>query len=1185
MSLGSLKLLGAISCVAMTGALQGCGSGETRGHEGSPPPPTAPSSPSLPPLPPVVEASPLSLQQSEGSLDPRYHFQPNGARVIEARPTAALPFSVTFGLGGTTLSHGGAALRAAFELSFFGCDGASNQLGAAPDPVPRLGDRPNRVERIHETLSGSLREWFVNGPLGLEQGFTVLAPPCTERDAAKLAVLELVVDGLRPAPLAPTDPERTTAVELVDDAGNVRLRYAGLAVTDRAGRTLPALMLPQGQRITLKFDLEGALFPVTVDPVWAALREPRASGVTGSAAFGSAIDASPDTALISAPDLKASTGAVYVYRRSDNRFIEQAKLEATDGATGDRFGAAVALDGDTALVGASTAKPNGLLSAGAAYLFSRSGGAWTQQQKLVASSPSEKAFFGKTVALLGDTAFVGAYGANGDTGAVYVFTKTGSSWIERAQLTASDASAGARFGYAISPYGNEVLIGAFTAAVGANPQQGAAYLFQGSGSSWTQTAKLLAPDGSYYDGFGNALTLGADSALIGAVWGPQGHARGATYVFSKSGANFTYVEKLEPSSASDSQYFGFALSRLGDRLVIGAPRTTFPGAAEGAIYIHSKQGTSWGAASRTMVPAAGSGAFELGHAVKVVTDNLVLVGAPYAGSLQGYVYTFLYANQNGSRCASNGDCISNSCVDGLCCSGPCGGSCSACTVARGAAQDGVCTFFSPDSAAGLACAPQSCTGSSVDCAPCARDGECPADTYCAADGSCRRREDAGKSCDPAAGRDCKEAGCRVCRSGHCVEGVCCDAECDQPCGSCLASKTNQRDGLCAPIAAGTDPDQECPKDGLENGCGADGLCSGDYACRSFAPVGAACGDNVCVNNLLSGLQCDGRGGCAEGLGTSCSPYRCASDGKSCETSCRSSADCASPEDYCSDQGQCLRQHDEGQACARNVQCLSRHCVDGVCCDSACDGQCEACNQSGRAGRCVPVVGDPVGDRQRCSDGDVCGGTCNGGDRTACAMPSSGTSCGVASCLGDHSVPPGSCDGNGSCTPSARVSCIPYTCDAVTGQCLVSCSTDGDCAAGSVCNLAQARCVVVANTCKDATTVVTPGGAEVSCAPYRCAAGACRDSCSRELDCTEGYRCRAARCVTDDASGGAAGTDAGAAGTDAGVDGGPPSSATEDRAGCGCKLGGAGRRDHRLLLVGGLVIAGLAARRRGRRAAR
>src|SRR5207302_1690530 len=157
----------------------------------------------------------------------------------------------------------------------------------------------------------------------------------------------------------------------------------------------------------------------------------------------------------------------------------------------------------------------------------------------------------------------------------------------------------------------------------------------------------------------------------------------------------------------------------------------------------------------------------------------------------------------------------------------------------------------------------------------------------------------------------------------------------------------------------------------------------------------------------------------------------------CNGNCSADSDCANGT-WCS-AGVCVPLLAPGQACGGANQCGSQHCVDAVCCDTACTGQCEACAESGSVGTCTPVAGGPRNARTACaSDGSLCAGTCDGIHPAACTYPGNGTTCRDPSCSSGIAVLAASCDGSGSCPPEQDVSCAPNTCGptACAGNCTV-----------------------------------------------------------------------------------------------------------------------------------------------------
>ena len=235
-----------------------------------------------------------------------------------------------------------------------------------------------------------------------------------------------------------------------------------------------------------------------------------------------------DTALIGAPndDYKGSfSGSAYVFTRSGGTWTQQTKLTADDGAQGDQFGYSVSLYGDTAVIGAFFDDDKGTNS-GSAYVFTRSvDGTWTQQTKLTADDGAAADFFGESVSVNGDTAVIGATYIANSVGSAYVFTRSGDTWMQQAKLIASDGAEDDYFGYSVSLYGDTAVIGA-----PGDDSKGSAYVFARSGSTWMRRSKMTASDGTATDFFGESVSVYGDTAVIGAVGDDS--SKGSAYVFS-----------------------------------------------------------------------------------------------------------------------------------------------------------------------------------------------------------------------------------------------------------------------------------------------------------------------------------------------------------------------------------------------------------------------------------------------------------------------------------------------------------------------------------------------------------------------------------------------------------------------------------------------------------------------------
>lgn len=252
-----------------------------------------------------------------------------------------------------------------------------------------------------------------------------------------------------------------------------------------------------------------------------------ADGAAGDR-FGISATLSDDgnTAMIGAyvDDIATNTdqGSVYIFVRSGESWSQQTHLTSSDGAAGDYFGRSVSLsgDGNTAAIGANMKKIGSNSGQGSAYIFTRSGTSWSQQAQLIPLDGAAYDWLGSSVSISGDgnTALAGAeghkVGANSTQGAAYIFTRSGTTWSERAQLAALDGEESDWFGSAVAlaSSGNTALIGAHWDMVG-SLMTGSAYIFSGSGSSWTQTAHLVASDAASGDNFGVAVALSGNGSI------------------------------------------------------------------------------------------------------------------------------------------------------------------------------------------------------------------------------------------------------------------------------------------------------------------------------------------------------------------------------------------------------------------------------------------------------------------------------------------------------------------------------------------------------------------------------------------------------------------------------------------------------------------------------------------------
>jgi hypothetical protein len=421
-------------------------------------------------------------------------------------------------------------------------------------------------------------------------------PSATARGVHHPLTVELAMDG----DLHGTVAEDGRTLVLSDAEGRAALRYRGLSAYDSEGTELRAWLEQAEGRLRLLVDDTAARYPVVIDP-FAQSAKLTASGASGL--VGISVAVSGDTVVVG-DDTIFLVGSAYVFVKPGggwSTMTETARLNPSDGGSYDAFGHSVAISGDTVVVGAWGHDVGGNEHQGAAYVFVKPGGGWTtmtETARLTASDGEADDIFGYSVAISGDTVVAGAWNDSPTGhlahGSAYVFVKPGGGWTtatETAKLTPSDAAASDLFGYAVAISGDTVVAGAPFDDIGANTDQGSAYVFVKPGGGWattTQTAKLTATDGAASDEFGFAVAISGDMALVGAPGNTLATAvvPGSAYVFVKPGGGWTTTTetaKLTAADGANDHHFGLSVAVDSDTFVAGAP---FPAVVVGpAAYV------------------------------------------------------------------------------------------------------------------------------------------------------------------------------------------------------------------------------------------------------------------------------------------------------------------------------------------------------------------------------------------------------------------------------------------------------------------------------------------------------------------------------------------------------------------------------------------------------------------------
>ncbi|MBL8133844.1 MAG: hypothetical protein JNL42_18425, partial [Anaerolineae bacterium] len=498
----------------------------------------------------------------------------------------------------------------------------------------------NRVEYRHPELT----EWYLNGPLGLEQGFTLAAPPSHCATARQLA-LRIAFEGDLSAVVRKEDG----SIDLVDADNDCVLNYGQLYVSDATGRALPSRFSlgEEGSEAyaSIVFDVHDAVYPITVDPLVKHSRLVTADDGAAGDKFGFAVSISGTTAVVGAYRADGGSGpesgVVYVFVRNiaTNVWTQQAQLVASDGASGDHFGYAVSIDGNTIAVGAADAHIGGTSDAGAVYIFTRSGTTWTQQQKVTAADPSASDRLGFAVSVNGDTVAAGAPYApvvDIDQGATYVFVRSGTTWSQQQKITAGGQNDNL-FGCSLAVRGNKLIIGA-SAYDEPVVAQGAAYLYSRTGSTWSFQQKLTLSTGEFEDNFGTSVDMSPNGLRV-IVGSPRrntsyGTDTGSAFVYAWNGTSWALEATLLINAAANDR-FGQTVAISDKAALVGSP---FFSSGRGIAYYFIRSGSSWQVSGT--VSLSGAAANDSYATSMAMTNDDVIVGAPGRNNSIGTVHVF-----------------------------------------------------------------------------------------------------------------------------------------------------------------------------------------------------------------------------------------------------------------------------------------------------------------------------------------------------------------------------------------------------------------------------------------------------------------------------------------------------------------------------------------------------------------
>lgn len=322
--------------------------------------------------------------------------------------------------------------------------------------------------------------------------------------------------------------------------------------------------------------------------------------------------------------------------------VKEYILTAPDGNEWDHYGSTVAIDGDYAVVGAYSFNGESP-SEGAAFIYRFNGADWLLEQKIASPVPTHGYAFGRSVAISGDRIIIGAV-AGASLGAVYVYVRNGTNWVQEAVLTASDAAPFRSFGFRVAIQGSRVIIGAHGSGRDRD-ETGRAYIFAFDGTGWREEAILIPSDGEAGDFFGASVAIYGSHVIVGAHYHDQGITNtGAVYTYLLEDGAWVEKSKLINSDNAGFELFGYRVSLSGNRALISSPGHKGTIHNGGAAYIFEWNGDEWieKAKLETSNPQEDD---QFGMSASLSGD-MAVIGSRNFDNHKGAAYSFYYDGAN-----------------------------------------------------------------------------------------------------------------------------------------------------------------------------------------------------------------------------------------------------------------------------------------------------------------------------------------------------------------------------------------------------------------------------------------------------------------------------------------------------------------------------------------------------------
>jgi len=337
---------------------------------------------------------------------------------------------------------------------------------------------------------------------------------------------------------------------------------------------------------------EASIIPEAVAP----------TNTVGEEAAGKSVDVAGNYAIFGAPFYNSEQGAAYIYFKQNGVWTQQAKLIAPDGAAEDRFGTAVAINGDWAIVGAYnddilSGPPiiQNYVDRGSIYIYQRSGTTWTQTNKLTSTTAASFVNYGSNISLDGDRLIVGAWGDN-NTGAAYIYQRSGNLWVLQQRIVSSDIATGDEFGTTVDISGNYAIVYAGGDDSNTDSNVGSVYIFFNNGVSWSQQLKINGgPALTILDNFGVGVAI-TDSLLLignnGAVVNGMNYY-GEITAYRRNGAFWQVIPFPDIPDGTANARIGGYVTIKGEMAIVCATSGYGPLPGQGGTYVYKYINRAW----------------------------------------------------------------------------------------------------------------------------------------------------------------------------------------------------------------------------------------------------------------------------------------------------------------------------------------------------------------------------------------------------------------------------------------------------------------------------------------------------------------------------------------------------------------------------------------------------------------